>query len=99
MKHEDFAAQAAYEALNSGSGGQTPWWTLPESKKDDFRRIAHAVQKASDTRFSILMTIRLPHQHRLSQDIQWDFAFGSSDEELEQAGKDFVEHMKSLRGG
>lgn len=95
MNREDFAAKAAYDAIDDGT--HVPWDELSEVLKDDWRRVARSVQQASPAPFFLDITIKMPAHGPLSSPVRWHFAFGSTDAEIEQAGKDFTTRMKAMR--
>lgn len=95
MNHEDFAAKAAYDAFADGT--RVPWDELSEGRKEDWRRVARSVQQASPAPFFLDIAIKPPAHGPHSQAIHWHFAFGSTDAEIEQAGKDFTTRMKAMR--
>lgn len=97
MERGDFAAKAAYDAIDDGTN--VPWDELPEVRKDDWRRVATKVQEATPAPFFLDIAIKTPAHGPLSHAIHWHFGFGSSDADIEQAGKDFVTRMKAMRDG
>lgn len=96
MERGDFAAMAAYDVINIDG---VTWADLPEVRKDDWRRVAAKVQEATPAPFFIDLAIKTPAHGPLSHAVHWHFGFGSTDADIEQAGKDFVTRMKAMRDG
>lgn len=92
----EYAAKAAYEALDAAK--PQDWEGLADARKEDYRVIARKVLAAGNMPFGINMSIKVPHQHPASQNIQWNLAFGSSDAEIIEAAERFVQMMQELRG-
>ena len=97
MTRYDFAAKAAYDALRNGPQALIDWEMLSEVDKECWRIVARKVQEATPAPFFCDIAIKTPAHGPSNHALHWHLHFGSSDEEIEQAGRDFVTKMKTMR--
>ncbi len=101
MDRDYLVGKVAYEEarLMNMEGTGLSWNDLSEAEQRQWVRIARKIEHATNNLFLVCMAIHVPGRHYLSGDIEARLSFGSSDEQLEEAGKAFVAKMKELRGG
>lgn len=104
INRTEFAAKAAYEAHRKDEADNKDilhpkWEEAAESEKEKWRQIANAAVGAFPAPFFLDIAIKAPPYGLAGHAVHWHLFFGSSDEEIERAGRDFVERMKSMRDG